>query len=169
MYIQREMTNQTFPDYELYDCGGERRLERFGKTIVNRPCPAAFWPRFNEVEEWKMVDADYRRNEDGKGGKWSDKARTPKEWIIAIDKIKMELRLSSNSQVGVFPEQLENWRWMTKKIQEAKRPLKVLNLFAYTGAATLMASVAADDVEVCHVDGAKSSVSWARRNAEVSG
>ena len=88
---------------------------------------------------------------------------------IKIDNITLQLRPSSNNQLGIFPEQLDNWRWMTKKIQEAKRPLKILNTFSYTGAATLMASAAAEDTEVCHLDGAKSAVSWARKNAELSG
>ena len=161
------MTNDSIPDYELYDCGGGRRLERFGKTIVNRPCVAAFWPRFGEIDEWKDLDAYYRRNED-EPGKWVKEAKFPTPWQIKIDKITIELRPSSNSQVGIFPEQLPNWRWMTEKIKEAKRPLKILNLFAYTGVATLMASAAAKEVEVCHVDGAKSAVNWARRNAELS-
>lgn len=161
--------NLSLNDYELYDCGGGRRLERFGKTIVNRPCPAAFWPRTSDVGEWKMVDADYRRNEGGQGGKWSDKARFPENWVIEVDKIKMELRPSANNQVGIFPEQLANWRWMTEQIQQAKRPLKILNTFSYTGAATLTASAAAEDIEVCHVDGAKSAVNWAKKNAELSG
>jgi len=159
---------QNSSDYELIDSGNERRLERFGKTIVNRPAPQAFWNRDGFLEEWKMVDAYYERNE-MKADKWSKESKFPENWTITIDGITLELRPSSNNQLGIFPEQLDNWRWMTQKIQEAKRPLNILNTFSYTGAATLIASAAAENTEVCHVDGAKSVVSWARKNAELSG
>ncbi len=161
------MTQQNF-DYELIDCGNERRLERFGKTIVNRPAPQAFWHRNDMIEEWKNIDAYYERPENGEK-KWSKDSQFPENWNITIDNITFELRPSVNNQLGIFPEQLENWRWMTRQIQKANRPLKILNTFSYTGAATLMASAAAENVEVCHVDGAKSSVTWARKNAELSG
>ncbi len=159
---------QNSSDYELIDCGNERRLERFGKTIVNRPAPQAFWNRDGFIEEWKKSDAYYERYEE-KTSKWSKESKFPENWTIKIDNITLQLRASSNNQLGIFPEQLDNWRWMTKKIQEAKHPLKILNTFAYTGVATLMASATAEDVEVCHLDGAKSAVSWARKNAELSG
>ena len=155
-------------DYELIDSGNERRLERFGKTIVNRPAPQAFWHRDSALFEWKQANAYYERPENGKN-KWTKDSTFPENWTIQIDQITAELRPSPNNQLGIFPEQLDNWRWMTKRIQEANRPLQILNTFAYTGIATLMASAAAEHVEVCHVDGAKSAVSWARKNAELSG
>lgn len=161
------MTEHKF-DYELIDSGNERRLERFGKTIINRPAPQAFWNRSGFLEEWKQADAYYERPENGTY-KWSKESKFPENWTIQIDKLILELRPSENNQLGIFPEQLDNWRWMTKQIKEAKRPLKILNTFAYTGIATLMASTAAENVEVCHVDGSKSAVSWARKNAELSG
>lgn len=161
------MTDKKF-DYELIDSGNERRLERFGKTIINRPAPQAFWHRYSELPEWKTADAYYERPENGKN-KWSKASKFPENWTIKIDNLTIELRPSENNQLGIFPEQLDNWRWMTKQIQKAKRPLQILNTFSYTGIATLMASNAAENVEVCHVDGAKSAISWARKNAELSG
>ena len=161
------MTEQKF-DYELIDSGNERRLERFGKTIIDRPSPQAFWNRNGFLKKWKQADAYYERPEQGKN-KWSKESNFPENWTIQLDKLTLELRPSENNQLGIFPEQLDNWRWMTQKIKEAKRPLKILNTFSYTGAATLMASAAAEDVEVCHVDGSKAAVSWARKNAELSG
>lgn len=155
-------------NYELIDSGNERRLERFGKTIVNRPAPQAFWNRNGFLKEWKQANAYYERPENEEN-KWTKDSKFPKNWTIQIDQITAELRPSSNNQLGIFPEQLNNWRWMTRKIKEAKRPLNILNAFAYTGMATLMASAAGENVEVCHVDGAKSAVSWARKNAELSG
>lgn len=160
------MTEQKI-DYELIDSGNERRLERFGETIINRPAPQAFWHRDSSLLEWKQAAAYYERPENGTH-KWTKDSTFPENWTIQIDNITLELRPSENNQLGIFPEQLDNWRWMTEKIKEAKRPLKILNTFAYTGAATLMASAAGEDVEVCHVDGAKSAVSWARKNAELS-
>ncbi|HLD45655.1 MAG TPA: class I SAM-dependent methyltransferase, partial [bacterium] len=93
----------------------------------------------------------------------------PKDWHISLGPIRLALKPSANNQLGVFPEQCDSWQWITKKIRNAGRPLRILNAFAYTGAATLMSSAAARDVEVCHVDGAKTSVTWAKQNALLSG
>jgi 23S rRNA (cytosine1962-C5)-methyltransferase len=155
-------------DYELIDSGNERRLERFGETIINRPAPQAFWHRDSALLEWKQAAAYYERPENGEN-KWTKDSTFPENWTIQIENITLELRPSENNQLGIFPEQLDNWRWMTERIKEANRPLQILNTFAYTGIATLMASAAGENVEVCHVDGAKSAVSWARKNAELSG
>jgi 23S rRNA (cytosine1962-C5)-methyltransferase len=155
-------------DYELIDSGNERRLERFGKTIVNRPAPQAFWHRDSSLLEWKKAAAYYERLENGTN-KWTKDSKFPENWTLKIENITLELRPSENNQLGIFPEQIDNWRWMTEQIKAAKRPLQILNTFAYTGAATLIASAAGENIEVCHVDGAKSAVSWARKNAELSG
>ena len=153
-------------EYTFLDCGNERRLERFGETIIDRPCPAATWDLNSRVGEWKQVQALYDRSvlRD-----WMPESVFPDPWHIDVDGLTIELRPSRNSQVGVFPEQWDNWRWMKEQIRKANRPLKILNTFAYTGVATLMASSVNESVEVCHVDGAKSSVAWAKKNAELSG
>lgn len=152
-------------EYELLDCGGGRRLELFGKTIVDRPCPQAEWTVL-APQEWKRVQALYDREN---LHDWMPESVFPDPWQMKIDDLTIELRPSRNSQVGIFPEQRENWRWMKEQIRKSNRPLKILNTFAYTGIATLMAASIGEHVEVCHVDGAQSSVSWARRNAELSG
>jgi 23S rRNA (cytosine1962-C5)-methyltransferase len=154
-------------DYELLDCGNGRRLERFGQYVLDRPCPQASWTKKLGKEVWQKAHAYYERTENKKG--WIDLSTLPEIWQIQLNNLTIELRPSVNNQVGIFPEQLDNWLWMEKQIKKANRPLKILNTFAYTGVATIMASQAAADVEVCHVDGAKASVNWARKNAEISG
>ncbi|MBT3816818.1 MAG: SAM-dependent methyltransferase [Candidatus Magasanikbacteria bacterium] len=154
-------------DYELLDCGNERRLERFGKYILDRPCPQAIWKKKLDNTVWNNADAYYERTEKIKG--WKNVDTLPESWEITLENVNIELRPSINNQVGIFPEQLSNWLWLEKEIKKANRPVKILNTFAYTGVATIMASQAGEDTEVCHVDGAKASVNWARKNAEISG
>ena len=155
-------------DYELLDCGDGRRLERFAGCLLDRPAAQAVWPKSKSVAEWDNADAYYERTAPGKG-QWLKPDAFPQHWELQLDNIKLELRPATNGQVGIFPEQLANWRWMAEYLRPQARPVRVLNAFAYTGVATLMASAANAGVEVCHVDGAKSSVSAARRNAELSG
>ena len=162
------LNNQSIPGYELLDCGDGRRLERFAETIVDRPAPQALWPKSKSCTDWNQAHAYYERPAQGKGY-WRANAPFPTPWQLQLDEITLELRPATNNQVGIFPEQLPNWRWLKKQIQERKEPLRLLNCFAYTGAATLMASSVAPNVEICHVDGAKTAVAWARRNAELSG
>lgn len=161
-------------DYELIDCGNFSRVERFGKIIIDRPCPQASW-------ESKIDDFEYDVFFD-REKKWEGAENFAESWEInVLDEIKAELKFSANGQVGIFPEQYENWKWIQKNILKiypltkgaggiSKNPvkkLKILNTFAYTGMATLAAST--ENTEVVHVDGAKSAINWAKRNAEISG
>lgn len=155
-------------DYELLDCGDGRRLEQFSDVIIDRPAPQAIWPKSPKVTDWKAAQAYYDRPLKG-NSQWHADSVFPDNWQMQVDNIIIELQASSNNQVGIFPEQLSNWRWLTKQLQQAKRPVEVLNAFAYTGVATLTASGAAKNIEVCHVDGSKSAVAWAQRNAKLSG
>lgn len=155
-------------DYELLDCGDGRRLEKFSDVIIDRPAPQAIWSKSAKVTAWKSAQAYYERSSKG-NGRWRADSVFPDNWQVQIDDIIIELHASSNNQVGIFPEQLINWRWLTKRLKQSKRPLKVLNAFAYTGMATLMASVATKNIEVCHLDASKSAVAWAKRNAKLSG
>ncbi|MBT3348752.1 hypothetical protein HN954_02230 [bacterium] len=149
-------------EYALIDCGDERRVEKFGEIIVDRPCPQATWRRKIRGNS----DAFFVR--ENPNSEWKKSKNIPETWNVKIGKIQAELRFSKNGQIGIFPEQWENWNWIEKKVTEnADRPLKILNLFAYTGIATLHAS--AKNTEVCHVDGAKSAITWAKKNAEISG
>lgn len=153
---------KSFPfDYELLDSGNQRRIERFGSYIINRSCPQAIW-------QLKGLDIKEDIFYDREAKAWKSPKKLPESWQIQVGENKAELRLSPNGQVGIFPEQLDNWIWIEKKILEnAHRPLKILNTFSYTGMATLFASH--KNTEVCHVDGAKSAINWAKQNAEISG
>lgn len=152
------MNYQDF-DYELIDCGGCGRLERFGEFLLDRSCPQALWPQTVEAAEPHAFF-------DRKTG-WQGETELPERWNINIGPLTAELRFSPNGQVGLFPEQFDNWRWIREKVTQAERPLKILNTFSYTGMSTLAAST--DKTEVVHVDGAKSAINWAKRNAELSG
>lgn len=149
--------------YELLDFGDERKLERFGDTIVDRPAPAASSHRGDD-SLWSQAGATLSR--DGDKFEWRYANGLPKPWQLKCDGLVFELNPTDSGQVGIFPEQAVNWSWITKKLQS--RPgASVLNLFAYTGGSTLAAALAG--ANVVHVDAAKSVVNWARRNAELSG
>lgn len=160
-------------DYELIDCGDKRRLERFGDIILDRPCPQALWSKKLDSNIWNNINSYYERTNDNKGWKnQSNNKILPKSWNIQLDKLYLELRPSKNNQIGIFPEQLSNWSWINQKIikSNSNTPLKILNCFAYTGIASIVASYSGNDnIEVCHVDGAKASVNWAKQNADLSG
>jgi 23S rRNA (cytosine1962-C5)-methyltransferase len=169
------MTKETEFDYELIDCGDSSRVERFGKIIVDRPCPQATWA--SKVTDFEY-DVFFERNE--KETKWDGAENFAEFWEIQVGKnVRAELRFSKNGQVGIFPEQLDNWNWIQEKVllnsplrkgtgEISENPAKkILNTFAYTGMATLFAST--ENTEVVHVDGAKSAINWAKRNAEISG
>ena len=147
--------------YELLDFGAGRKLERLAGVTVDRPCPAAEdqQPR---NKQWQ-ADLVFRRRE-GTDGAWS--GSSPELWQLAADGFQLQLRCTPFGHVGVFPEQADNWQWIQRQVRRAKRPLRVLNLFAYTGGSTLAAAAAG--AEVTHVDAAKNIVGWARRNAEQS-
>ena len=155
-------------DYELLDSGNERRLERFGKIIVDRPAPQTTWHKSNKIADWNIAHAYHDRPFHGPAD-WRRSSEFPKPWHLKIKNIKMELRPMRNGDIGIAMEQLQNWEWMTQQIKQANRPLNILNVFAGTGAETLIASTAAKDISICHVDESKANISWARHNAEISG
>ena len=150
-------------DYELIDSGYNRRIERFGEFVLDRPCPQALWSK--NILDTK-TDGVYLRNERKKG--WEFTQELPETWNIKVGPNTAKLKFSNNSQVGIFPEQWDNWQWIDRKVSENKdRELNILNTFSYTGMSSLFASQ--DHTTVCHVDGAKSAVNWAKQNAELSG
>ena len=151
--------------YELLDFGDGRRLERFGPYVLDRPCPVAEREDRSHPSLWSDADARYQRVNDKKGT-WSTKGRMPDSWMISHDELRFKLTLTPFGHVGVFPEQAENWDWIASKVKRSSRPLKVLNLFAYTGGSTLTA--AASGAEVTHIDAAGNVVARARRNAKLS-
>jgi 23S rRNA (cytosine1962-C5)-methyltransferase len=151
--------------YELIDSGEEEKLERFGEYVLARPDPQALWQKRLPASEWKKADAWYERT--GKEGKWHTRKDLPKEWQISFGGLTCIVRPTSFKHVGLFPEQLSNWRWMDALIRANGSTTKVLNLFAYTGGATLAAAEAG--AEVVHLDASKTAVQWAKENAAASG
>jgi 23S rRNA (cytosine1962-C5)-methyltransferase len=146
--------------YELLDSGMEEKLERFGEFVLSRPDPQALWAKQLSEAAWQGADALYSR--EGKDGQWKLKKELPKEWAIEIGGQTMLVRPTSFKHTGIFPEQISNWEWI-RQLQ----PKAVLNLFGYTGGATLAAAQAG--AEVTHVDASKTAVAWARENAKLSG
>ncbi|MCY2990589.1 MAG: class I SAM-dependent methyltransferase [Planctomycetota bacterium] len=152
--------------YELVAFGAGRRLERFGDICLDRPCPTAEGLPRSTPAAWSAADARFERT-GATAGRWLTARHLPERWTIAHGPNVMELKCTESGQVGVFPEQAANWDWIVTQRSASTQPLKVLNLFAYTGGSTLAAAAAG--AEVVHVDAAHNVVSWARRNAELAG
>lgn len=159
-------TASDWQDYELLDTGSGEKLERWGDVILRRPDPQIIWPLVNENQSWKQADGHYRRSSSG-GGQWDYRRTLPERWTIGYGPLKFHIKPTNFKHTGLFPEQAVNWSWMMNKISSADRPIRVLNLFAYTGGATVAAASAG--AEVCHVDAAKGMVQWAKENAQLSG
>ena len=151
-------------DYELLDCSGGEKLERWGNYILRRPDPQVIWMTPKD-RDWDRADAVYRRSESG-GGKWI-KSDVPESWQIREGNLTFNVKLMNFKHTGIFPEQAANWAFIDDVVRHAGRSIRVLNLFAYTGAATLAAAAAG--ASVCHVDAAKGMVAWAKENALSSG
>ena len=152
-------------EYQLLDFGSGRKLERFAGYMLDRPSPAAADVLREKRAMWPHADAHYQR--DGEQARWSIEREVPVPWLLRAGPLTLELKLTEFGHLGLFPEQVDNWDWIGEQVREAGRPLKVLNLFAYTGASTLAAAAAG--AEVVHVDAAANTVAWARRNAAASG
>ena len=156
-------------DYEVIDCSCGEKLERWSKYILLRPDPQVIWDTPKTNKNWKKLNGHYHRSKKG-GGEW-EFFDLPQQWTInyslPINKeLTFHLKPFSFKHTGLFPEQATNWDWFSKLIREANRPIKVLNLFAYTGGATLSAARAG--ASVTHVDASKGMVSWAKENAVAS-
>ena len=152
-------------DFELLDCSKGEKLERWGSYYLVRPDPQAIWDTPRTDERWNCRDARYRRSETG-GGSW-DKGGLPASWKINYGELTFNVKPMNFKHTGLFPEQACNWDFAMDKIRKANRPINVLNLFAYTGAASVACAKAG--ASVCHVDAAKGMVSWAKENAVSSG
>ncbi len=152
-------------DYALLDCSRGERLERWGDQILVRPDPQAIWDTPRTDPRWKRYAARYHRSDRG-GGSW-EKRKLPESWAIRYGELKFLVRPMNFKHTGIFPEQAANWDWAMEKIRAAGRPVQVLNLFAYTGAATVAAAKAG--ASVCHVDAARGMVAWAKENAAACG
>ncbi len=152
-------------DYELLDASRGEKLERWGSHILLRPDPQAIWETPRLDPRWKKPDAAYRRSSSG-GGAW-EKNRLPAAWQLRYGELTLNVKPMNFKHTGVFPEQAANWDWAMAKIRATGRPIRILNLFAYTGAATCACLAAG--ASVCHVDAAKGMVAWAKENAQSSG
>lgn len=157
--------SENWKDYELLDATDGERLERWGKYILVRPDPQIIWRGEGKHPLWKRADAIYRRSSSGGGG-WKQN-RLPEQWHIQYGDLKFLIKPMGFKHTGLFPEQAANWDWFSEKIKKAGRPIKVLNLFAYTGGATVAAAKAG--ASVVHVDAAKNMVAQAKENARLSG
>ena len=162
------ITSSGFADYALLDAGSGRKLERFGKVVVDRPEPQALWqPRLSK-QEWSKANAVFSASgEDDEKGKWRIDKPVPDAWPVKVDGVTMLCKLSGLWHLGLFPEQHPHWLWMLDAVREIKgEPPRVLNLFGYTGAASLLATAAG--AEVTHVDASKKAVAWGRENQTAS-
>jgi 23S rRNA (cytosine1962-C5)-methyltransferase len=149
----------------VLDCSGGEKLERWGSYILIRPDPQVIWETPKKDKGWKKPNAHYHRSQKG-GGEW-EFFDLPKQWQVQYKDLTFYLQPFSFKHTGLFPEQATNWDWFRGKIKEAKRPVKVLNLFAYTGGASVAAAKAG--ASVTHVDASKGMVTWAKENAKASG
>ena len=152
-------------DYEVIDSSDGEKLERWGQYILVRPDPQVIWDTPRTDKRWKHPNAHYHRSKKG-GGEW-EFFDLPEQWQISYKNLTFNLKPFNFKHTGLFPEQATNWDWFSEKIRNAGRPVKVLNLFAYTGGATLAAAAAG--AHVTHVDASKGMVTWAKENAVASG
>lgn len=156
-------------DYALLDSGGGRKLERFGKIVIDRPEPQALWQRQRSDAVWQQAHAAFSASaDDEEKGKWRLDKPVPESWPVRVGEVTVTCRLQGLWHVGLFPEQAPHWDWMLTQIRRVagERP-RVLNLFAYTGAASLLAAKAG--AEVTHVDASRKAIQWAKENQAVSG
>ena len=152
-------------DYEIIDAGNGEKLENWNGVKLRRPDPQAMWDVDN-YEKWQNIDAFYHRSSKG-GGSWDFKKKLPSYWIVKYKELIFKVSPTDFKHTGLFPEQAVNWDYMMNKIKNSKRPIKVLNLFAYTGGATMACSKAGAQV-VVHVDASKGMVEWAKENMHLS-
>lgn len=158
--------SRDWKEYELIDCSGGERLERWGKEILIRPDPQVIWNTAKVHKTWANASARYFRSKSG-GGQWENYRKMPPYWQVSYKDLKFNIKTMGFKHTGLFPEQAVNWDYTRQVIRTAGREVKVLNLFAYTGGATL--ACLAEDASVVHVDASKGMVAWAKENAVSSG
>ena len=158
--------SKDWKDYELLDCSCGERLERWGRVTLIRPDPQVIWQAEKKHPLWRKADAVYHRSNTG-GGHWEVRGKVPDRWEIGYKDLTFNVKTMGFKHTGVFPEQAVNWDYVRDLITKANRPVRVLNLFSYTGAATVSALKAG--AQVVHVDASKGMVQWAKENAQSSG
>ena len=158
--------SEEWKDYECISAGNGEKLERWGNVIFRRPEPQAMWP-IEKTDLWNKVDGFYHRSNKG-GGYWDFKSKLPEFWTVKYKDLTFKVSPTNFKHTGLFPEQAANWDFSMNKIKSANRPIKVLNLFAYTGAATMAASKAGA-IEVVQVDASRGMTEWAKENMKLCG
>lgn len=158
--------SKDWKDYELLDCSCGERLERWGRVTLIRPDPQVIWQTEKKHPMWHKADAVYHRSNTG-GGHWEVRGKVPDRWEIGYKDLVFNVKTMGFKHTGVFPEQAVNWDYVRTLIEKSNRPVRVLNLFSYTGAATVSALRAG--AQVVHVDASKGMVQWAKENAQSSG
>ena len=153
-------------DYKIIDMADGQKLEKWENIVLSRPDPQIIWKYKSFPNEWKKANAIYSRSKTG-GGTWEYKTKVPNSWQIKYKDLIFNVKPMGFKHTGLFPEQAVNWDWMREKIENSKRNIKILNLFAYTGGATV--ACLASGAEVCHVDSSKGMVTWAKENVQSSG
>lgn len=155
-------------DYELLDSGDGRKLERFGRYVLSRPCSQAVWTPAREEAVWSAAQASFDRAE---GNQWHNRGALPGAWEITAAEMRFKLSGTDFGHLGIFPEQRAQWQWIRAQVRAAlaggRDKVSVLNLFAYSGGSTLAAALGG--AEVCHLDASKGMVQWARENAALNG
>ena len=149
--------------YQLVDAGAGRKLERFADVLISRPCAQAVWRPSRPQSVWDQADASFTREQQSG---WSFRRKIPSEWTCEVGGVLFTVRPTDFGHLGVFPEHAFGWQWLQQRAKDAKQPLNVLNLFAYSGGATLAA--ARLGFRVCHLDASRKMVAWARRNAALN-
>lgn len=157
---------KNWKDYEILDMANGEKLERWGNIYLVRPDPQIIWKEKPFQDKWKLANARYSRSSTG-GGSWNYIKKVPENWQVKYKDLTFNIKPMGFKHTGLFPEQAVNWDWMINKIKNANREIKVLNLFAYTGGATVACSYAG--ASVCHVDSSKGMVTWAKENIVSSG
>lgn len=159
--------SKDWKDYILIDAAGGEKLEYWGNVLLRRPDPQAIWTEKSPTKLWTKTDATYHRSNQG-GGHWEYfNKKMPQRWTVGYRDLTFNIKPMGFKHTGLFPEQAVNWDWFSELIKKADKPVRVLNLFAYTGGATVAALAAG--AEVCHVDASKGMVTWAKENVEASG
>lgn len=153
-------------EYKILDMADGQKLERWGDVILSRPDPQIIWKDKLYPDKWKNINATYHRSKTG-GGSWEYNKKMPQQWQIKYKELTFNIKPMGFKHTGLFPEQAVNWDWMMEKIRNSKKEIKVLNLFAYTGGATV--ACAAAGAAVCHVDSSRGMVTWAKENIASSG
>lgn len=159
--------SKEWKDYQLLDAGNGEKVESWNGIILRRPDPQAIWPIDKSLNVWKNPDGHYHRSNKG-GGEWNFKKKLPEYWTVSYKELTFKVSPTNFKHTGLFPEQAVNWDYMIDKIKNSNREIKVLNLFAYTGGATMACSYAGAS-EVVHVDASKGMTAWAKENRDLCG